>query len=532
MLSLLLALNTASAQSPVAPAASAPLQWTWPEGKVRTWYIESLVVVPTPWMLGVWGSQNLGRTSKVRLTMVLSCSAVDANEATWELSCEVKDAAIVAAPVSSDNPAGIEKVAQHYADGLKQSEVQLVMGKDGTLRDVDLEGISKADPVQAQGQEWTRQLLRRALSGLDLTTPPLGEPSWVQRDSPWADSPYGGSAPGTLRLMHEVSTAEDQHILRTVGRGALTLPVGGATAPDALTTGGGTWNMRVSAIGRFDDVEGAMVERSWGVVAEAGASVGVITGPPYLLGGYLRLVDPSEELPDCGESGLWEEHWTSSKSDQALNLVKAQESRLYHEAGFRSKPYIWASAGPSWHLQHLRENAEGISVTAGVRLPLAISVGGGVQADRMTSLRYLGWPIVERQAFAGAWFESNYVLSPRLGVLGGVIAREFPGRPEGVIYSPFVALDLSLLWRVRDDSWLGLHARAPVEVGHLVITDSVGNELWLDNTSLVVSLAWTQKLSGRGKSSKVKRSTVNEGLGQDLLEASMPQAELLSSPTE
>ena len=525
MLPLLLALNTAEAQSPVA-------LWTWPEGKVRTWYVESLVVVPSPWMLGIWGTQGLGRTGKVRLTMVISCAAVDANEATWELSCEVRDAAIVAASVSGEDPAVIEKVAQHYAQALSRSELQVVMGKDGTLRNVDLEGMSKADPVEAQGQEWTRQLVRRALSGFDATTPPLGEPTWVQRDSPWSDSPYGGSAPGTLRLMHEVSTVEGQNTLRSVGRGALTLPIAGATAPDALTAGGGTWNMRVSALGRFDELEGAMVERSWGLVAEAGASVGVITGQPYLLGGYLRLVPDTEAVPDCGESGLWETLWTTSKSDQALNLVQVQESRLYHEAGFRSEPYVWASAGPSWHLQHLRENVEGLSVTAGVRLPLAISVGGGFQADRITSLRYLGWPIIEKQAFAGAWFESNYVLSPRIGALGGVIAREFPGRPEGVIYSPFVALDLSLLWRLRDDSWLGLHARAPIEVGHLVITDSVGNELWLDNTSLVVSLAWTQKLSGRGSSQTVKRSTVNENLGQDLLDASMPQAELLSSPTE
>lgn len=332
--------------------------------------------------------------------------------------------------------------------------------------------------------------------------------------------------------MHELATVEEQHTLRTVGRGALTLPNSAATAPDALTAGGGTWNMRVSALGRFDEVEGAMVERSWGLVAEAGASVGVITGQPYLQGGYLRLIAPSEVVPDCGESGLWAEHWSSSRSDLALNMVSIQDSGLYHEAGFESSPYLWAAVGPTWHLQHLRENVEGLSVSAGVRLPLAISVGGGVQLDRMTSLRYLGWPILERQAFVGAWFESNYVISPRLGVLGGVIQRELPGRPEGAIYSPFLALDLSLLWRARDDSWLGLHARAPVELGHLVITDSVGNEMWLDNTSLVVSLAWTQKLSGRGKESRVKRSTVNEGLGQDLLEASMPQAELLSSPTE
>jgi hypothetical protein len=525
MLPLLLALNTANAQS-------SPVQWTWAEGKVRTWYVESLVLVPSPWMLGVWGTQGLGRTGKVRLSMVMSCTAVDANETTWDLSCEVRDAAIVAASVSGEDPAVIEAVAQHYAEGLTRSELQLVMGKDGTLRNVDLEGMSKADPLEAQGQEWTRQLIRRALSGFDVSSPPLGEPTWVQRDSPWSDSPYGGSAPGTLRLMHEMATVEDQHTIRSVGRGALTLPIAGSTAPDALTAGGGTWSMRVSAIARFDETEGAMVERSWGLLAEAGASVGVITGQPYLLGGYMRLVGADEDAPDCGESGLWVDHWSSSHSDLALNLVKSQEGRLYHEAGFRSEPYVWASVGPTWHLQHLRENVEGLSVTAGVRLPLALSVGGGIQADRQTSLRYLGWPLIERQAFAGVWYESNYVLSPRVGVLGGAIAREFPGRPEGVVYSPFVALDLSLLWRARDDSWLGLHARAPVEVGHLVVTDSVGNELWLDNTSLVVSLAWTQKLSGRGKSSKVHRASVNEGLGQDLLEASIPQAELLSSPTE
>ena len=57
MLPLLLALNTASAQD-------SPAQWTWPEGTVRTWYVETLVTVPSPWMLGVWGTQGLGRTAK------------------------------------------------------------------------------------------------------------------------------------------------------------------------------------------------------------------------------------------------------------------------------------------------------------------------------------------------------------------------------------------------------------------------------------------------------------------------------------
>lgn len=187
MLPLMLALSTAGAQT-------GPVQWTWPEGRVRTWYVETLVVVPSPWMLGVWGTQGLGRTAKVRLSMVMSCAAIDANEASWELRCEVRDAAIVAASVSGEDPAIIEEVAKHYAEGLKRSELQVVMGRDGTLRNVDLEGLSKADPLQARGQEWTRQLVRRALSGFDATAPPVGEPSWVQRDSPWSDSPYGGSA--------------------------------------------------------------------------------------------------------------------------------------------------------------------------------------------------------------------------------------------------------------------------------------------------------------------------------------------------
>ena len=118
MLPLLLALTTANAQS-------SPVQWTWAEGKVRTWYVESLVVVPSPWMLGVWGTQGIGRTGKVRLSMVMSCTAVDANETTWDLSCEVRDAAIVAASVSGEDPAVIEAVAQHYAEGLALSLIHI-----------------------------------------------------------------------------------------------------------------------------------------------------------------------------------------------------------------------------------------------------------------------------------------------------------------------------------------------------------------------------------------------------------------------
>lgn len=528
MLPLLLALHAPTAQADTGQ----PLQWSWPEGKVRTWYLETLVMVPSPWFLGVWGQQDYGRTSKVRVQVVLQCAAVDANPSTWELSCEVPDAALVAATVGNEDPAYIEGVATHFGAALEQSEIQLVLGRDGTVRNVDVEGISKADPIQAAGQEWVRQLVRRAVSGLDATAPPTGEPSWVQRDHPWADSPYGGSAPGTLRLLNEVQTEAGQNTVRTVGRGALTMPVVGNTAPDALAPGGGTWNMRVSSIGRFDEAEGAWAERSWGLLAEPGPNVGVITGQPYVMGGYLRLIAPEDEVPECGESGLWVDHWSSSHSDVALNLITTREAELYHEEGFKSDPYVWASVGPTWHLQHLRENVEGIGVVAGVRLPLAISVGGGVQFNRQTSLRYLGWPLLEQQVYAGAWFESNYVVTPRLGVLAGSISRTFPGRPEGVIRSPFMALDLSLLWRARDDSWLGVHARAPIELGHLVVTDSVGNEMWLDNTSLIVSVAWTQKLSGRGKSQKVRRATLSEGLGQDLLDASIPQAELLSSPTE
>lgn len=483
----------------LAHAAAPPPRWQWSEGQARTWYIESLLLVPWPWTIGTWGEQDRVRTAKVRTQLIVTCTPVEQRLTAWDLSCDIQDAALAGATVDGQDSARLDPVMRAFADNLVGAEIQMVLGMDGTVRSLDLEGLAKDNLFLREAHEWNRQLLWRSMAGFDLLLPNGVEDSWTQRDSPWADNPYGASAPGAIRIKHERRGEDRTMEIKSRGRGTLTL--GAAAAVNAalsVPTDGNTYSLRVASVATWDDMDGAMTERIWALVGEPTASAGVITGGPYIQGGYLKLLDPGHPWPSLDESGSWDAVWEPGPSDAALRLVETMEPIGYDPEMFQSEPYLWLQAGPSWHAVAFRDNVWGGQASIGVRLPVAFSVGGGVWADLDNLVHGLGWHYNEQAAYGGVWYESNHVVTPRVGVMAGGVRRSFRNElAPAPSWSPFVALDLSVMLRLGNRAWLGLHARAPYELRPPVIVGPLGREWVFDDTSFQAGASLTVKLAQR-----------------------------------
>lgn len=474
--------------------------WTWPQGTVRTFHLESLEVVPGPWQIRQRGGLQSARTNKVRSEFVLQCTAVDQTPRAWELECEVLDAAFIGTPVLAEDPRVLETVLGTFATLAESGTVDITMGRDGRVLSVDLDGLNQEDQADRAIVEWIRLRLILALSGLDVGLPPAGVDGWTQRDHLWAMSPYTSAIRGGIRVENSLQDEAGLTLITSKAQGTLSLS--NSTAALELN---GLWKLQGGSQLTLDREQGAVVSGSWALVGLPTASAGVIEGDPYLLGGSIRMVGPNEPVPTAGPSGLWGDHFEPGEPERALVALQVELDDSYDEAGFRSRPYLWAQVGPTYHFKDLRENPLGAGVTVGLRLPLAISVGVGAQWDQPARFRSHTWIEEERQLYGGLWYESNYRITPRVGIEAGASHRSFsePGFPE--VWMPFFALDLGLQWRPLPSHWLSIHTRAPIELGYLEIIDSRGNASFADKTSWVVQLAWTVKLTGRKDQEPVPR---------------------------
>jgi hypothetical protein len=466
----------------IAPSqASAPLAWTWGPDQHRRYLVETTVLVPGLWELDVRvDSSTFVRTNKVKLRMVMDCSPIDELPQGWELRCDLEDVTLTAGRIEGDPAEDLALALEVLDQRLTGAWMQIVYDRDGRVRSLDLEGTSKADQRARQGHEWSRQLLRRAMSGMDLQLP-QEDPSlpWAESNSLLLASPIDAPAPSISRTQHRASRNEAGWIIRSTGTGTVTL----GSAESAYMAN--TWSEAI-----WDD-EG-LAERRWAAVAEPSATAADRTRMPYLQGGYLRRLEPGEVV-DIGNTGQWLWEYQVGPGDLAMSEVP-EGYEGYRPSTFRSPPYATVGLGVAHHHVFGQQNRQSLHATVGVRLPLAIALGGGFSLDQEGSWR--DRPVNEWAAWGGAWFETTLRVTPRVGLIGGAAMRGFPGAEPDRAVVPFIAGELGGSVHLSERFWLDAMLRTPYDLQQVVIYEGETHGTNLDRTSIWLGVGLRYKALG------------------------------------
>lgn len=226
---LTLALATAGLAYSGQAHAVDGLEWKWEEGQTRRFVSRVEMELPEPVMFNAEVNQD-AFLSALNLAVVMACTPeANLKKRGWEIRCVLEDVAIAGRPIP--NSVGrIQPIAQEWSDKLKNGgELLIIHGRDGTIRQVALEGVDKRLRRMQNIQEIMRQVLTRAVAPLDLQLPKKGDTrgsdSWQQRNALPMHylSPVGTM--GGMKVEHKISTQDgDTLVVHQSGSGT----VGGA----------------------------------------------------------------------------------------------------------------------------------------------------------------------------------------------------------------------------------------------------------------------------------------------------------------
>ena len=280
--------------SPAAHAVDTDLAWDW-EQKHR-WHMAVEVHLPVKmWFNAEFNTEVRAVAYQVR--SVLDCApGTPELRHVYEVYCTIEDIALIAAAHPGD--AGLMlPVLQELDEVLTGAGLQLQVGDNGRLRNVDLEGVRRPNRRLSERTENLRLVLARMVAGLDLHLPRPRKTEgdfWVQYRDVVLDSPSGTGTAGGVEVVHRASTREDGLIgIVTSGR-ALVMPV---------DIQGNMYDTRYEAEGLFRPGQG-LVYRAWTTVGTPTASSPIALGGrgiDYLQKGEITALAPGEK-PSVGET--------------------------------------------------------------------------------------------------------------------------------------------------------------------------------------------------------------------------------------
>ena len=235
-----------------APSAVSGLEWRW-SGEARRYRIETEVLVPS-FMWFIADQNQQARVSAWQIGLVLNCgSAVPSGKKGWQVECGVDDVALRAAALpgdqaTPDRPSVLQPVLNELDGKLTAAKVQIGLRKDGRITMVDIEGLERSNRRIGQMNEILRQVISRAIAGLDLELPEGGvsTPSWTQRSSQLMVAPNQVGTFGGTETVHRVFQVIDAStdpatppgqvtvVLQSTGRGVIAPMSGGSDSPQNL----------------------------------------------------------------------------------------------------------------------------------------------------------------------------------------------------------------------------------------------------------------------------------------------------------
>lgn len=291
------------------------------------WYVETEVILPTPFAVSAIANGEI-RVSGFQIRAVLDCD-VDfvLGPNAREVTCALEDVGLVLRPIVYS--ASDDQIVAELDATLTRAAVQLQVREDGSVPNVDLEGVSGASQRESVRREQLRQMISRAVLPFHLKledTVRLGS-SWYDYESPlfWMVTQSqavdyrgtrGGRAAGTASLGAStvasfLDVLDEKHlVIQSVGKATMVgnPPVVGQLSQDLE----GKWTesmpptdqfaLELTSVGIVDRDSGILTERVWVVKGGMTASSpNTLSGGTWFYAGRLRML-AQDEHPNVGES--------------------------------------------------------------------------------------------------------------------------------------------------------------------------------------------------------------------------------------
>jgi hypothetical protein len=208
------------------PAWAVDTDHTWDWEQPHRWYMAVDVHLPVK----MWFNAEFNTDVRVvafQVRSVVDCApGVPEIRDIYEVACTLEDVALVAAAHPGD--AGLLLPVLQELDGvLTGAELQLQVGADGRLRNVDLEGVRRSNRRLSERTENLRLMLARMVAGLDLRLPrprTTEGDMWIQRRDTVLDTPSARGTAGGIEVVHRATMRGDGTLgIETAGR-ALLMP--------------------------------------------------------------------------------------------------------------------------------------------------------------------------------------------------------------------------------------------------------------------------------------------------------------------
>jgi len=273
-----------------AQAVETDLAWQWDQP--HRWYMAVDVHLPVKMWLNAEFNKDV-RVVAYQIRAVVDCApGTPEVRQSYEVLCTLEDISLTGAAHPGD--AGMMlPVLQEVDDVLTGASLQLQMGTDGRLKNVDLEGVRRVNRRLSERTENLRLMLTRMVAGLDLRLPrPRNTEGdlWLQRQDTVLGSPSGMGTSAGVEVIHRASTREDGLIgIVTSGR-AVVMPV---------DISGNLYDTRYEGKALFDPDLG-LTYRAWTTVGTPTASSPIALGArgiDYLQKGEIKWLAPGATHP-------------------------------------------------------------------------------------------------------------------------------------------------------------------------------------------------------------------------------------------
>lgn len=265
--------------------------WDW--SRTHRYFIESRVQLPlVMWLTTPFNQQ--ARIAGFDLRLVTTCDDARINtRRTVEVSCRLDDVALSAEGIDQDYKL-LQPILTELDGMLTGSTVQLQIGRNGNISNVDLEGLDHRNRRTGQLIENLRLIVSRAFAGLDLQLPRTDEQQWAEYDSWLLRAPSINGSSGGAEIVHAAVT-RDGRFASVASAGRSVIFVG---------EGLNKYDTRLTSEAKFDLRSGRLSDRTWTVVGGPTASSWIAFGAagyPYVQEGRLVALTGDESW-DVGES--------------------------------------------------------------------------------------------------------------------------------------------------------------------------------------------------------------------------------------
>jgi len=183
----------------------------------------------------------------------------------------------------------------------------VAFGRDGRLRNVDLEGVEARDRRTSEIREAMRLVMTRVYAPLDLQLPKNGDDkdrgAWKQGSSVVLEFPSDVGSMGSAKVRHTIVATEGSVVtIETTGRGTLGSGQMVEVAPGQERPAN-LFEMSLAGRARFDTARGLLIDRDY--TAEGTPTASSLTsdgreGYPYVQVAHLELIEEGTEPPPLG----------------------------------------------------------------------------------------------------------------------------------------------------------------------------------------------------------------------------------------